>query len=70
MTEKKKRILTYIAAALIVTIPFACNLALKEVYYTVKSDKLMGNVKIAFISDLHNSRYGENMRETNYALAA
>ena len=63
MTEKKKRILTYIAAALIVTIPFACNLALKKVHYSVKSDKLMGNVKIAFISDLHNSRYGENMRE-------
>lgn len=63
MPEKKRRILTYVAAVLIVSIPFACSLALKEVYYTLKSNKISGNVKIAFISDLHNSRYGENMRE-------
>lgn len=63
MTEKKRRVLTCIAAALIVAIPFVCSLALKEVSYTVESDKISGDIKLAFISDLHNSRYGENMRE-------
>lgn len=63
MTEKKKRLLTFIAAAVIVAVPFACSLALKQVDYRIESDKIKGEVRLAFISDLHNSRYGENMRE-------
>ena len=63
MTGKKKLILNLIAAAVVVAVPFVCSLALKEVDYTVESDKISGEIRLAFISDLHNSRYGEKMRE-------
>lgn len=70
MTEKKRRILTCIIAAVVVAVPFVCSCALEKTGYTIESDKIKGEVRLAFISDLHNSRYGENMRELVDAVRA
>lgn len=63
MTRKKLIILSALISAIVLSIPFVCNESLKDVYYTVKTDKVTAPVKLAFISDLHNTRYGKNMSE-------
>ena len=64
MTIKKKRILTAIVAVAAVTLPFLCSTALSERFFTVKSDKVGEEpIRLVFISDVHNSRYGVDMCE-------
>lgn len=36
------------------------NLFFKTTEYNLKADNINGNLKIVFISDLHNKEYGEN----------
>lgn len=63
MTRKKFIILSSVISALLIAIPFACNETLKEVNYSFATDKISSPVKLAFISDLHNTPYGQNMSE-------
>ncbi len=63
MTERKKRILTIAAAVILIAYPFVCSTALSEVSYTLESEKVGEGVRLAFISDVHNSRYGKDMCE-------
>lgn len=41
----------------------ACNLSLKTVHYDIESEKITAPVKIAFLSDVHNSLYGKGQSE-------
>jgi len=60
----KKRYLwiTGVFLALVLLILFSCDSRLKNVYYTVESDKLSAPVRIALLTDLHSCRYGENQK--------
>lgn len=61
ITNKKKVIVGCIAVAAAVaacTVVCDCRLQISE--YTVLSDKLSGNVRIVFLSDLHDSLYGHD----------
>ena len=40
-----------------------CNLSLKTVHYEIESEKITAPVKIAFLSDVHNSLYGKGQSE-------
>lgn len=61
MTRKKFILLSAILSAVLIGIPFACNETLSVSDYKVFSGKLDGIVKLAFISDVHNTPYGRNM---------
>lgn len=50
-----------VIAAFAAALPFVCSEKLAETYYTFSSEKLTAPVKIAFLSDLHNTPYGEDM---------
>ena len=63
MTRKKHIILSAIVSAVVVAIPFVCSESLTETHYTVRSEKLSSDIKLAFISDLHNTKYGSGMSE-------
>ncbi|MBQ8613029.1 MAG: metallophosphoesterase [Ruminiclostridium sp.] len=51
-----------------VLLGIACRLSLNKVEYTFETDKIDGTVKIAFLSDVHNSLYGENQCELTEAI--
>lgn len=62
MTRKKKALIALgIFAAF--EIFCQCNLFLKTVEYKIETEKLDAPVKIAFLSDLHNSLYGKGQSE-------
>lgn len=63
MSRRSFIIKAAIVAALVIAIPFVCNEKLEETYYSITSYKLNAPVKLAFISDLHNTAYGEGMNE-------
>lgn len=63
MTRKKFIIVSSILSALLIALPFACNETLKEVYFSFPTDKVASPVRLAFISDLHNTYYGRGMSE-------
>ena len=63
MTRKKFITLAAVFSALLIAVPFVCNEKLCETYYTVNSDKINSHVKIAFLSDVHNTLYGKGMSE-------
>ena len=63
MSRRRFIIITAVITAVLIAIPFACNEKLTETFYTVKTDKVTSEVKLAFISDLHNTAYGQDMSE-------
>lgn len=46
-----------------VFIGYACRLSLNTVEYRIETDKISSPVKIAFISDVHNSLFGKGQSE-------
>ena len=48
----------------------ACDTRLETTGYTVKSDKLKSAVRIVFVSDLHNSLYGQGQSQLIEAIDA
>lgn len=62
---RKKRIPIIILAVLLVTVflLIATDSRLRVVSYTVKSEKLSSEIKLALITDLHNCLYGENQSQ-------
>jgi len=63
MTRKKFIAITTILSAFLIALPFVCNEELLEVRYTFVTDKIQSPIKLAFISDLHNTKYGSGMSE-------
>lgn len=63
MKRRRFVILSALISAFIIAVPFACNESLSVSHYTVVSGKLSGNIRLAFISDVHNTLYGKNMDE-------
>ncbi|MBQ9482822.1 MAG: metallophosphoesterase [Ruminiclostridium sp.] len=63
MTRKKFIIFSAIVSAFALALPFVCNEQLTETHYTLHSEKVREPIKIAFISDLHNTKYGRDMSE-------
>lgn len=57
-TKKKVIILSACLLLLCIFAGFALREDLKTVNYTVESDKIDGNIRLAVISDLHASKYG------------
>lgn len=69
MTRRRFIILSALLSAFIIAVPFACNESLSVSHYTVFSGKLSGDVRLAFVSDVHNTLYGRNMDELVGAIA-
>lgn len=63
MSRKKFIALSAVITALAVAAPFVCSEKLSETFYTISSHKITAPVKIAFLSDLHNTLYGYDMSE-------
>ena len=63
MTRKKFMITAAVISAVIAAIPFVCNENLTASYYDIHAPKLASPVKIAFLSDVHNTQYGHGMSE-------
>ena len=63
MTRKKFIAVSAVIAALAVAMPFICNEKLCERYYTFSTQKVTAPVKLAFVSDLHDTPYGKDMAE-------
>lgn len=61
MTRKKFILISALLSAFIIGIPFACNETLSVSDFTVTTDKMNGSIKLAFVSDVHNTPYGRNM---------
>jgi len=59
--EKKKQILIEAVVFILLCI-MAFDMRLKVVDYTVQSDKISADVKIALITDLHSCYYGDGQR--------
>ena len=59
MTKRRKKILIICLIIAIFTALSAWGFAMETVDYQVESQKLSGDVKIVFISDLHNCFYGD-----------
>lgn len=57
---KNKRKYMMLALVIAVFCVIACDMRLKVVHYTVKTDKLEKSVRIALVTDLHSCNYGEN----------
>lgn len=70
MTRKKFIVLSALLSAVLIGLPFACNETLSVSHFTVATGKLNGNVKLAFISDVHNTPYGRNMNGLIKAVAS
>lgn len=60
MSKKKRKLLIAAAVIIVLSALSAWGFAMKTVRYTVKSDKSDSNIRIAFISDLHNCFYGDS----------
>ena len=63
MTRKKFILVSAIVSAVALALPFICNEKLETSYYEFHTDKPVPELKIAFISDLHNTLYGKDMCE-------
>lgn len=64
MEKQKKRKKIYIAAFFFILafLLAAFDVRLKTVNYTIESEKISNNVRIALITDLHSCRYGEGQK--------
>lgn len=65
---KKYRLLRFIACVTAILIGYACRLSLNCVEYEINTDKISSPVKIAFISDVHNSLFGKGQSEITEAI--
>ena len=65
--NKKKWVVTGIVLGLLLLI--SCDVRLKTVFYTVKTDKVEQPVRIALITDLHSCSYGKNQSTLIKAVA-
>ena len=63
MTRKSFIIKASIITAIAVAVPFVCCEKLSVTYYDIPEPKLSAPVRIAFLSDLHNTQYGAGMSE-------
>lgn len=71
MKEKRKRrrlITAGIVLSGLVFCAIACSQKLEISYYTVTSEKVTGAVRLAVLTDLHSTFYGENQEELIRAL--
>ncbi len=59
----KQRTKLAIACGIAVFAGIACRLSLNVVHYEIESDKIDVPVKLAFLSDVHNSLYGKGQSE-------
>ncbi len=57
---KKKYVFIICIILLVVLFIAAFDVRLKTVTYTIKSSKITGEIKLAFVTDLHSCRYGKN----------
>lgn len=62
-TKKKVIILTACLLLLCILAAFTMREDLKTVNYTVDSDKINGNIRLAVISDLHSSKFGSDQKD-------
>lgn len=60
---KRHRLLRFFICIMAVFIGCACSLSLNSVEYELETDKISSPVKIAFISDVHNSLFGKDQSE-------
>lgn len=58
--KKKNKALVIVAAVLTCTVAAGLYNGLKIQNYSVETDKLNSNIRIALITDLHSCKYGEN----------
>jgi len=65
-----KLLLIVLAVAVLILLIFACDNRLYVRKYTLSSDKISSNVRIALITDLHSSKYGEKQSELLSAIEA
>ena len=63
MTRRRFIVTAAILTAVIAAIPFVCNEKLTASYYDISAPNLTAPVKIAFLSDVHNTLYGSGMSE-------
>ena len=63
MKSSKKKLCIAAVCAIAAALPFACSTALTETCYNISVAAAKNPVKIAFLSDLHNSFYKADMRE-------
>ncbi len=68
LTKKAKRTIGCIAAGCVLTAGIvlsviACDMNMETTNYRISSEKVTKPVRMVFISDLHNSLYGENQTE-------
>lgn len=59
----KRKTKLAVACGLAVFAGIACRLSLNPVHYEIESEKIAAPVKLAFLSDVHNSLYGKNQSE-------
>lgn len=60
---RKQFITLAVFSTLLAAVPIVCNENLSCTHYTVKTGKVSSPVRIAFLSDVHNTLYGKGMRE-------
>lgn len=66
MTGKRKKILCVIIAFILLisaVTPFALSMKLETGYYEITSQKITKSFRIALITDLHSSDYGQNQQQ-------
>lgn len=63
LSKKKVMIITACVLLLCIFAGFAFREDLKTVTYTIDSEKINGNVRIAVISDLHSSKFGDGQKD-------
>ncbi len=61
--KKKRPYIKWIVLAFAVVYTVISDQRLKVETYSLKSDKVKENIRIAFISDLHNKKYGKNQSQ-------
>ena len=63
MKSSKKKLCLAAVCAVVAALPFVCSTALTETSYNISVTAAKNPVKIAFLSDLHNSLYKAGMKE-------
>lgn len=58
MDKRRHRFIAFCLTLMVTLTLFIAGYEMETVHYTVRSDKISGRVRIAFISDLHNCIYG------------
>ena len=66
--NQKKRLWVLVLLILSVLLLLAFDVRLKTVTYSINTEKLTGNVRIALITDLHSCRYGDGQKNLIQAI--